>query len=101
MSVYILVSLSSLENDMILIWISKIIEIAAKPRNIVVGIIYRPPNDKLEEFKESLVSLLQKIDLQNKKCFLMGDFTLDLLKTEENQHIKDFTNLMFSSTFSR
>ena len=29
----------------------------------------------------------------------MGHFNLDLLRTEENQHIKDFTNMMFSSTF--
>ena len=78
---------------------SQVIDITAKPRNIIIGIIYRPPNDKLEEFRECLASLLQKIDLQNKKCVLMGDFNLDLLKTEENQHIKEFTNMMFSSTF--
>ena len=29
----------------------------------------------------------------------MGDYNLDLLKTDGNQHIKDFTNMMFSSTF--
>ena len=78
---------------------SQVIEITANARNIIIGIIYSPPNDKLKEFKEYLAGLLQKIDLQHKKCFLMGDFNLDLLRTEENQHIKDFTNMMFSSTF--
>ena len=29
----------------------------------------------------------------------MGDYNLDLLKTDGNQHIKEFTNMMFSSTF--
>ena len=29
----------------------------------------------------------------------MGDFNLDLLKIDENQHIKDFTNIMFSTAF--
>ena len=29
----------------------------------------------------------------------MGDFNLDLLKIENNQHVKDFTNMMFSSAF--
>ena len=29
----------------------------------------------------------------------MGDYNLDLLKMDGNQHIKDFTNMMFSSTF--
>ena len=54
---------------------------------------------KVEEFKEGLSGLLQTLDLENKKCFLMGDFNLDLLKIEENRHIKDFTNIMFSSAF--
>ena len=29
----------------------------------------------------------------------MGDFNLDLLRMQENQHINDFTNMMFSPTF--
>lgn len=78
---------------------SQFIELTTKPNNIIIGIIYRPPNDKLDEFKECLAEILQKLDLQNKKCFLMGDFNLDLLKIDGNHHIKDFTNMMFSSTF--
>ena len=78
---------------------SQVIELTTEPKNVIIGIIYRPPNDKLNEFKECLAELLQKLDLQNKKCFLMGDYNLDLLKTDGNQHIKDFTNMMFSSTF--
>ena len=40
----------------------QVIEITAKPRNIIIGIIYRPPNNKLQEFKKCLARLLQKID---------------------------------------
>lgn len=39
---------------------SQVIEITAKPSNIITGIFYRPPNDKLEEFKEYLADFLQK-----------------------------------------
>ena len=53
---------------------SQVIEIIAKPNNIVIGIIYRPLNDKVEEFKECLADLLQRIALQNKKMFLSGRF---------------------------
>ena len=88
--------LATNENDVIE---SQVIELTAKPKNILIGIIYRPPNGKVEEFKECLSGLLQTLDLENKKCFLMGDFNLDLLKIEENRHIKDFTNIMFSSAF--
>ena len=69
------------------------------PNNIIVGVIYRPPNDKLERFKESLSELLQKIDLKKKKCYIMGDFNVDLLKIEESRHSSDVLNYMFSSSF--
>ena len=77
---------------------SQFIELT-KPKNLIVGVIYRPPNDKLELFKNSLSELLHKIDSQKKKCFLMGDFNIDLLKIEENQHTNDILNHMFSSSF--
>ena len=70
-----------------------------KPNNIIVGVIYRPPNDKLDQFKQSLSEILQKIDLQKKKCYIMGDFNVDLLKVEESRHSNDVLNCMFSSSF--
>ena len=78
---------------------SHFIELTTKPSNTLLGIIYRPPNNKLDLFKEYLCELLQKLVLQKKKCYLMEDFNLDLLKMGENHHIKDFINLMFSSMF--
>jgi len=50
---------------------------------LIVEVIYRPPNDGLDLFKNSLSDLPQKVDAQKKKCFLMGDFNIDLLKIEE------------------
>ena len=78
---------------------SQFIEIETKPSNIIVGIIYRPPNNKFNAFKDSLHDLLQKLDSQRKKCFIMGDFNIDLLKSDENPHVNDFLNQMFSSSF--
>ena len=45
---------------------SKFVELT-KPNNIIVEVIYRPPTDKLEQFKQRLSEILQKIDLQKKK----------------------------------
>ena len=64
-----------------------------------MGLIYRPPNDKLEQFKQSLSEILQKIDLKKKKCYIMGDFNVDLLKVEESRHSNDVFNCTFSSSF--
>lgn len=78
---------------------SQFIELTTQSKNVLVGIVYRPPNSKLDQFNECLAELLQKLDLKNKKCYLMGDFNLDLLKSNENQYAKNFINQMFSSTF--
>ena len=67
-----------------------------------MGVIYRPPNDKTEQFKQSLSETLQTIDLQKKKCYIMvimGDFNVDLMKVEENRHSNYVLNCMFSSSF--
>ena len=64
---------------------SQFIELTTKPKNTLVGIIYRPPNSKIDLFIECLTEMLQKLNLQNKKCYLMGDFNLDLLKIDGNQ----------------
>ena len=78
---------------------SQFIGLTAKPNNKIVGIIYRPPNDKYNAFKDSLNELLHKLDSLNEKCFLMGDFNIDLLKLEDNPSTIDFLNQMFSSAF--
>ena len=49
---------------------SQFVELA-RPDNILVGVIYRHPNDNLDQFKESLLQLLQKLDSQ-KKVFSCG-----------------------------
>ena len=50
---------------------SQFIELT-RPDNIIVGVIYRPPNNNLELFKESLLQLLQNLDSQKKKVFSYG-----------------------------
>ena len=49
-------------------------------KNIIVGVIYRPPNNKFEIFENAMNELLNKIDSENKICYLMGDFNIDLLQ---------------------
>ena len=44
----------------------------------VVGVIYRKPNTDIDQFQESLLSVLEKIKVDKKLCILMGDFNIDL-----------------------
>ena len=48
-------------------------------KNIVVGTVYRPPNQRVNDFLSKNNELLEKISRENKICFLMGDFNLNLI----------------------
>ena len=68
-------------------------------KNIIVGTIYRPPNKKVEVFENAMNVLLHKIDKENKICYLMGDFNIDLLKSESCDYANRFIEQLFTSSF--
>lgn len=78
---------------------AQFIEINMPTKNILIGTIYRPPNDTNKQFEDKLSAILQKINQENKKCYLMGDFNIDLLKLDLNDNSNSVMNLMFSSSF--
>jgi hypothetical protein len=75
----------------------KIITTAGK--NIVVGTIYRPPKGKFEIFETNLSKILPKIDKSKIITYLMGDFNIDLLKTESCDFSNRFSEQLFTSSF--
>ena len=68
-------------------------------KNIIVGTIYRPPNKKVEVFENAMNELLHKIDKESKICYLMGDFNIDLLKSESCDYANRFIEQLFTSSF--
>ncbi|EDO36449.1 predicted protein [Nematostella vectensis] len=67
--------------------------------NIIVGVIYRPPDNNYNQFEQSLNNILQQLDKEKKPCYLMGDFNLDLLKHEKSEFPTRFFNQLSSSDF--
>ena len=56
-------------------------------RNLIIGCIYRHPqsNISIQEFTTlHLDPVLQNISQDNKQCVIMGDFNVNLLKTDVN-----------------
>ena len=45
-------------------------------KNIIVGVIYRPPNNKIEIFQNALNEIIEKVDKEKKICYFMGDLIL-------------------------
>ena len=48
-------------------------------KNIIVGVIYRPPNNHIDTFLDKLDDFLNKVSQENKQIYLMGDYNVDLL----------------------
>ena len=73
------------------------VELSDSKEKINVGVIYRPPNSKIKDFLEESKNLLKTIP----KCrtYLMGDFNLNLLKSESNSDISSFEDIFMSEGF--
>jgi len=73
------------------------IEIINKSGNIIVGVTYRHPRGALNEFLNHTKKILCKITKENKKHILLGDFNIDLLKSDRHAGTENFLDIMLSS----
>ena len=79
---------------------SLFIEISVpQSKNIIIGIIYRPPNTNLNEFSNHLTNLINNPLLANKDSFIMGDFNINLLNHAINHSSQDFLETFMSASF--
>ena len=69
------------------------------PKNLILGVVYRPPNTSSTDFLEVLADTMHKLKRENKLCYLMGDYNLDLLKNETHLPTSKFLDLMYSCSF--
>ena len=65
----------------------------------VIGVVYRPPNTNLELFIEHMSLILNKVKSENKPCYLLGDFNVNLINAESHHGTKEFLDLMYSNSF--
>jgi hypothetical protein len=73
--------------------------ITHKKKNIIIGVIYRPPNSKYDLFENEINKILSKIDKENKICYLMGHFNIDLLKSESCDYANRFFEQLLTSSY--
>jgi len=73
------------------------IDILLDGKHVLMGAIYRPPNNKIEDFSDELEKILTCNVLQKyKRMFLAGDFNIDLLKFDSHQPTRQFFDLLAS-----
>ena len=67
-------------------------------KDILVGVIYKPPNTNTEEFVVQFSGLLEKLNEENRPTYLLGDYNIDLLKCNTT-HSQTFLNQFLSYGF--
>ena len=66
-----------------------------KNRNVLVGVIYRS-HESIDSFNTDMDQILQILGTENKNCYMLGDYNIDLLKEETTRSISDFLDLIYS-----
>ena len=67
--------------------------------NIIVGCVYRPPNQDTAMFIDKFSNILSLISKDNKHCSVMGDFNLNLLQYNHHVPSQEFIDSLFSHAF--
>ena len=67
-------------------------------KNVIIGCIYRPPDTDVSIFNDVLSSTVELISNKGKVCVLLGDFNIDILKSESNLS-NEFLNIFYASYF--
>ena len=71
----------------------------ARHKNIIIGVIYRPPSENTLEFVEKVNEIISGVTKGNKHCYITGDFNLDLLKHESHSVTAQFIESLFAFGF--
>lgn len=66
-------------------------------KNFVVGVIYRPPDSIIKDRSESLSNSLDLINNEDKLCYIVGDFNINLFNYKSDTLTGDFLNILYSS----
>ena len=74
--------------------------IAPQGKNIIIGCVYRPPNQNTALFLEKFNDILTTITKDNKYYYVMGDFSLHLFQYNHHILTQEFVDSLFSHAFS-
>ena len=67
-----------------------------KEKNIIIGVIYRPPNTEISHFIEIKKEIMENIKNENKICYLVGDYNINLINVDSHSLTSEFNDIMYS-----
>ena len=65
-------------------------------KDLIFGIIYRPPNQDVNAFNEYLEKILSQTKSEKKLMQIVGDFNINVLNTDDHIPTSEFSNIMYS-----
>ena len=68
-------------------------------KNIIVGTVFRPPGTNLDKFHRRMEEIIIKILKENKKCYIMGDYNINLMNYDVHAATAEFTDVMYANSF--
>ena len=66
-----------------------------KEKNIIVGLIYRPPNTSVSYFTDVLKKVLDKLRTEKKQVYWCGDYNINLLNIDKHDPSSEFLESLF------
>ena len=68
-------------------------------KNIIIGTFYRPPRSNSNDFLNCMQQILTDPVVQNKQCFFMGDFNINLFHNHSSVFIQIFLDTLVTESF--
>ena len=69
-------------------------------KNIIIGVIYRPPDTDINLFVALITDMLAVIKTERKTCYIMGDFNINLINATNHIPTSEFLEVMYSHAFT-
>ena len=67
--------------------------------NTIIGVIYRAPNSGINCFLPKLTEIIEKINSEGKKCYLLGDYNINSINSNESDIASNFADIIIYSSF--
>ena len=86
-----------IEFESVFIEINK--DVFRKNKNLIIGVIYRPPDKDLKLSNTNMEDSLANLKNENKYCYLMGDYNINILNYEKHFDTTDFVDLLHANSY--
>ena len=67
--------------------------------NMIIGVVYRSPGGDLSLFNALFTDILQTIQTENKLCYIMGDYNVNLMNYESHDLTANFVDTIYSYSY--